>query len=96
MRSVALKTFEAEAGEYVHRAENGETILITEKERVVAELSPPSQPSSAVTQDSFFTEAVKRGWITPPAIVSDEPPPRLPVAPLRDLLRELDEDRTDR
>lgn len=96
MRSVPLKTFQVEVSEYVHQAESGETILILRQDRVVAELNPPRQQPDLETRDAFFADAVNRGWITPARIVSDEPPPRLPVAPLRELLRELDEDRTDR
>jgi hypothetical protein len=43
-----------------------------------------------------LAEAVRVGWITPAKIIADEPPPRLPVAPLRELLQELDEERADR
>jgi antitoxin (DNA-binding transcriptional repressor) of toxin-antitoxin stability system len=96
MRSVPLKTFQAEVSEYVHQAESGETILILRQDRVVAELTPPRQQSALEARDAFLENAVKKGWITPARVVSDEPPPRLPVAPLRDLLRELDEDRADR
>jgi hypothetical protein len=43
-----------------------------------------------------LAEAVRMGWLTPAEIVSDEPPARLPVATLKELLQELDEDRADR
>lgn len=95
MRSVPLKAFQAEVGESVHQVESGETILILRQDRVVAELNPPQRQSGVESRDVFFADAAKRGWITPARIVSDEPPPRMPVAPLRDLLPELDEDRAD-
>lgn len=39
---------------------------------------------------------VDAGVVTPPTLRSDEPPPRLPVAPLSELLEELTGDRDGR
>jgi hypothetical protein len=50
--------------------------------------SPWSNPALA--------EAIRKGWITPAEIVSDEPPPRLPIVSLKKLLKDLDDDRADR
>lgn len=36
------------------------------------------------------------GVLTPPSSATDQPPPSLPVAPLRKLLEELNEDRRER
>lgn len=38
----------------------------------------------------------RAGVLTPPSAATGEPPPSLPVATLRDLLEELDEDRRER
>lgn len=96
MRAVALKTLEAQVSEYVHLVEKGETVLITDQDRVVAELIPSREAASPYADNPALMEAVRRGWITPAEIVSDEPPPRLPVATVKELLKELDEDRADR
>lgn len=40
-------------------------------------------------------EAVREGWITPATASSDAPPARKPVAPLEEILKDLDEDRKD-
>ena len=40
--------------------------------------------------------AVREGWLSPPLTVTEEAPPCLPVAPLSEILAELDEDREDR
>jgi antitoxin (DNA-binding transcriptional repressor) of toxin-antitoxin stability system len=95
MRAVALKTLETQVSEYVHLAENGETVQITDQNRVVAELIPFRQ-AGPFADNPALAEAVRKGWITPAEVVSGEPPPRLPVASVKELLQELDEDRADR
>ncbi len=52
-------------------------------------------------QSPFITnpslaEAVRKGWITPAEEVSGDAPPRYPIAPTKELLEELDTDRSDR
>lgn len=96
MLAVGLKTLKNRLSEYVRMAARGETILVTDRERVVAEIGPPRAGRSPFIADARLAEAVRRGWITPPALGSAEPPPRIPVAPLRELLEELDRDRAER
>ena len=96
MRAVALRDLQDNLGEYVHMAEGGERVLITEKDRVVAELVPPREDRAPWGGDSPFADAVRRGWIRPPVDARSSLPPRAPIAPLKELLRELAEDRDDR
>ncbi len=74
----------------------GETVLITDQDHIIAELNPHDVRQDPLVDNPALAEAVRKGWITPAEVVSGEPPPRLPVAPLRELLQELDEDREDR
>ena len=96
MRSVGLKVLKNKLSEYVRLAANGETVLVTDRDRVVAELSPPRPSRSPMLADAMLAEAVRKGWITEPAAMSDAPPPRAPVLPLDRLLGELEKDRADR
>jgi antitoxin (DNA-binding transcriptional repressor) of toxin-antitoxin stability system len=96
MRAVGLKTLKNKLSEYVRLAEGGETILVTDRDKVVAELVPPRASRSPLLADALLADAVRRGWITPPSIVASTPPPRAPVAPLRRVLQDLDEQRADR
>ena len=96
MRSVGIKVLKNKLSEYVRLAASGETILVTDRDRVVAELGPPRDGRSPFLADAQLAEAVRRGWITPPALPPGPSPPRAPVAPLGDLLRELQDDRRDR
>jgi antitoxin (DNA-binding transcriptional repressor) of toxin-antitoxin stability system len=96
MRAVGLKVLKNKLSEYVRLVASGETVLVTDRDRVVAELIPPSTGRSPLLADALLADAVRQGWITPPALPPGPPPPRKPVIPLADLLRELEEDRTDR
>lgn len=96
MRAVGLKVFKNKLSEYVRLAARGETVLVTDRDRVVAELGPPREGRSPVLADARLAEAVRQGWITPPALPAADPPPRQPVMTLRQLLRELAHDRADR
>jgi len=93
MHVVGLKVLKNKLSEYVRLAARGETVLVTDRERVVAEIVPPREGRSALAADALLAEAVRRGWVTPPLMVSCAPPPRLPVARLRDLLDDLASDR---
>jgi len=96
MRAVGLKVLKNKLSEYVRLAASGETVLITDRDRVVAELVPPEKTRSPLLADALLAEAVRQGWITPPALPASGPPPRKPVMSFRDLVRELEQDRSDR
>lgn len=83
--------------EYVRLAASGETVLVTDRDRVVAEIGPPKSTRSPVLADALLAEAVRKGWLTPPLLaVAGEPQTPGPVAPLHDLLSELENDRSER
>ena len=96
MRAVGLKVLKNKLSEYVRLAASGETVLVTDRDKVVAELVPPTQERSPMIADAFLADAVRNGWVTPPTLSSDEPPPRFPVAPVAEVLAGLDEDRSER
>ena len=97
MRSVGLKVLNSKLSEYVRLAASGETVLVTDRDRVVAEIVPPRAERSPILADALLAEAVRRGWLTPPALANaGAPSSPAPVAPLETLLAELDDDRRDR
>ena len=96
MRAVGLKVLKNKLSEYVRLAANGERILITDRDRVVAELNAPEISRSEYVHDALLAEAVRAGIVTPPLSRSAEPPPRKPVMTTDELRRQLDEDRSDR
>ena len=91
MRKVGLKILKNKLSEYVRAAAGGETVLITDRNRIVAEIVPPRLDLS-----TFFERGVREGWLTPPSNPSSEPPPRHPMVPFDELMRELERDRDDR
>lgn len=96
MRSVGLKVLKNKLSEYVRLAASGETVLVTDRDRVVAELVPPREGRSPWLADAALAEAVRQGWLTAPRLREPGPPPRLPVAPTQEVLDELARDRGDR
>ena len=96
MRAVGLKVLKNKLSEYVRLAQGGETVLVMDRDRVVAEIVPPQTARSPVLADALLSEAVRKGWITPPAFAASTPPPRKPVTTFRKLKKELEQDRSDR
>jgi antitoxin (DNA-binding transcriptional repressor) of toxin-antitoxin stability system len=96
MRAVGLKVLKNKLSEYVRLAQRGETILVTDRDRVVAELNPPREGRSPAVADAVLAELMRKGWVTPAARPLTRPPPRAPLAAFEELMRELDEARADR
>ena len=96
MRSVGLKALKNKLSEYVRLAAGGETVLVTDRDRVVAEIGPPHPTRSAMVSDAFLLDAFRQGWMTPPISVGRGPPARKPVMTINELLGDLECDRADR
>jgi antitoxin (DNA-binding transcriptional repressor) of toxin-antitoxin stability system len=96
MRAVGLKVLKNRLSEYVRIAASGETVLVTDRERVVAELVPPREGRAEATRDALLADAVRKGWLTPAVGAAGGTVPRRPVTTLGVLLEELADDRADR
>lgn len=96
MRSVGIKILKNRLSEYVRLAASGESVLVTDRDRVVAELGPPSPARAEAVGDVLLAEAVRSGWLRPAVVRSAEPPQRLPVTSWAELVEELGQDREDR
>ena len=97
MRSVRIKVLNSRLSEYVRLAASGETILVTHRDRVVAEFGPLRETRSPILADAFLADAVRSGVLTSSALAASEPPPKpAPVARLDEVLTELEENRRDR
>ncbi len=96
MRAVGLKVLKNKLSEYVRLVAGGETVLITDRDRVVAEIVPPRTGRAAMLTDAMLAEAVREGWISAPALPQRDPPPRKPAMRFADLMADLERDREDR
>ena len=72
MRSVEIKHLKNRLSEYVQLAAGGETVLVTDRDRVVAELGPPALGRSPLISDALLLDAVRQGWIRPPLSAGTE------------------------
>jgi prevent-host-death family protein len=97
MRSVGLKVLKDKLSEYIRLAASGEPVLVTDRNRVVAEIVPP-QPGRQLdlTKEDILTRGIREGWITPAKNPSTDPLPRKPVMSFEELMKDLDESREDR
>jgi antitoxin (DNA-binding transcriptional repressor) of toxin-antitoxin stability system len=96
MRSIGLKVLKNKLSEYVRLASRGEIVLVTDRDRVVAELGPPAYGRALYPSDAALADLVRSGVLTVPISVSGAPPPRLPVATWEELADELQADRAER
>jgi prevent-host-death family protein len=97
MQAVGIKSLKNKLSEYVRAAAAGETVLVTDRGRVVAELVAPRVREDASIAEQRMGELIREGLVTPARVLSKARlPRRKPVAKLATVMRELDEDRTDR
>ncbi|HEX2152026.1 MAG TPA: type II toxin-antitoxin system prevent-host-death family antitoxin [Stellaceae bacterium] len=93
MRTVGLKTLKNKLSEYMRAAASGETIVVTDRGRPVAEIGPPS-----VKAETWRERGIREGWLTPAKRPFAPLPPGKPVPGLtfEKLMEDLARDREDR
>jgi len=96
MRAVGIRILKNKLSEYVRLAESGETVLVTDRDRVVAELRPPDPGRSISAADALLADAVRRGVLSAPLAPGHGAPPRQPAMPLKTLLEGMTRDRDER
>jgi antitoxin (DNA-binding transcriptional repressor) of toxin-antitoxin stability system len=96
VRAVGIKILKNKLSEYVRLAQGGEVILVTDRDRVVAELVPPREHRSPRVADAVLAELIRKGWVTPAARPLTGPPSRNRLLPFAALMRELEQDRAER
>lgn len=101
MRTVGIKVLKNRLSEYVRAAGAGETVLVTDRDRVVAELVPPRSRIGRSAEE-ILAEGIREGWYTPAEAdwresIEDEPPPAGDRGvPFDRLMADLAKDREDR
>ena len=92
VQRVGLKVLKNKLSEYIRLAAAGETIAVTDRGRVVAEIVPPRRVSESVIE-----RGEREGWLRPAKKPFQPLPPRTPIPglTLEQLLADLDRDRDD-
>ena len=97
MQSVGIKALKNKLSEYIRAAAAGETVLVTDRGRVVAEVVPPRVHEDASAAERQMGDLIRQGLVAPAIVASTARlPRRKPVAGLAEVLRDLDESRTER
>ncbi len=95
MKAVGLKVLKNRLSEFVRMAAAGETILVTDRKRVVAELNPPRDGNGTVGE-AFLADLVRRGIMTPARSRTGRAPPTPPpVMTFEEVMEMIDRDRSD-
>lgn len=63
-----------------------------DRDRIVAEIVPPALGRSLLLADAMVADAVRQGWIAPPALVASGSQPRKPVMSFDELMRGIEAD----
>jgi prevent-host-death family protein len=98
MQTVGIKTLKNKLSQYLRAVAAGETVLVTDRGRAVAEIVPPRARDEPKTPEERWAELIRQGVVRPATIPPEAPlPPRQPsLISLEELLRDLDESRSDR
>src|SRR5262249_31861119 len=65
MKSVGIEQLKSRLSEYLRLVRGGETVLVTDRDEVVAELRPtPKQPAIADSLDDILDSLAERGEVT--------------------------------
>jgi antitoxin (DNA-binding transcriptional repressor) of toxin-antitoxin stability system len=96
MRRVGIKTLKNELSKHIRAVAAGETILVTDRDRVVAELRPPPPEDDADDAARNWARMIREGIVTPAKHRFTEPPPKFGGMTLEDLMAEIYADRDDR
>ncbi len=86
MRSVGIQILKNRLSEYIRLPSQGETVLVTDRDRVVAEITAPKPGRTESVSDAILAEAVRKGWLTPP-VARRVPAERRPWHPSNRLSR---------
>lgn len=95
MKAVGIKVLKNKLSEYVRLAEAGETVLVTDHHRVVAELGPPGASRAPDVGDAVLAALMRDGIVRPP-VNRNARIPKGGIVPLSEVLDFLDETRADR
>jgi len=98
MKTVGLKVLKNKLSEYVRIAAGGETVQVTDRGRLVVEMTAPQPAHKDDKKESIIERGIREGWIKPAKNPRSGPPLAPPpgIMTLEELMAEVDADREDR
>ena len=97
MQAIGIKTLKNKLSEYIRAVGAGDTVLVTDRGRVVAELVAPRVRADASPAEQRMGELIRLGLLTPAKVSSKARlPRRKPVTTRGEVLRDLEESRAGR
>ncbi|MEA2821001.1 MAG: hypothetical protein QOJ86_3005 [Bradyrhizobium sp.] len=96
MRKIGIKALKNDLSKYIRAVAAGETVLVTDRGHVVAEIAPPRISAHPLESNPLLAEDVRRGRIAPAANPPYLPGPKVDVAPFDAIMHELRDDRDRR
>jgi prevent-host-death family protein len=96
MQTVGIKALKNNLSAYIKSVEAGETVLVTDRGKVVARLVPAQDHPEPTTDEERVAQLVREGHMRPAKKRLTGPPPRIGGVPFDELMRQLDADREDR
>ncbi len=95
VRVVAIQSLQERRGEHVGLAASGETVLVTHRDVVIAELGPP-RPFARPEDAGPLSDLARGGLVHPATNARGLVPPSKPIMPTERVLSDLREDRDGR
>ena len=97
MQTVDVRKLKIRLSACLRAVASGETVLVTRRGKVVAEIVAPRPSQTATVDERVLGELDRQGLLTRARIAPGEPlPRRRPQAPLNDVLRHLEASRSER
>jgi prevent-host-death family protein len=97
MNTVGIKALKNDLSRHIRAVAKGETVLVTDRGKVVAEIVPPRVAADGGTHaEREWAAMIREGLITPASNPMSGPPPRMPIMSFEELMADLAADREDR
>ena len=96
MRKVGIKALKNGLSGYIRAVAAGETLLVTDRDRVVAEIAPPRPSSEGTERERSWAELIGEVVITPARRPLDGPPESLNIMAFEERMAQIAADREDR
>ena len=65
MRSVDIAAWKCRLIEHLQRVANGETVPVTDRDRIIAEIRPLRTTRNPFPAAAMLADTVRKGWLTP-------------------------------